>query len=75
MKTIRIVAAAFALAVLVLTACNVVAAPLGTAFTYQGRLSAGGQPASGSYDLRFILYNADIGGSQVGPSSQTLQLP
>ena len=27
----------------------------GTAFTYQGRLADGGQPANGSYDLRFIL--------------------
>jgi hypothetical protein len=24
-------------------------------------------PATGTYDLRFILYNADVGGSQVGP--------
>lgn len=39
----------------------------GTAFTYQGRLNAGGSPANGTYDLRFILYNADPGGSQQGP--------
>lgn len=38
-----------------------------TAFTYQGQLSQSGQPATGSYDLRAILYNAEIGGSQVGP--------
>jgi hypothetical protein len=33
------------------------AAPLTSAFTYQGRLSASGQPASGSFDLRFSLYD------------------
>ncbi len=38
----------------------------GTAFTYQGRLTDNGQPANGRYDLRFILYSADVGGSQVG---------
>jgi hypothetical protein len=37
-----------------------------TAFTYQGRLNAGGQPASGLYDFRFILYSAEVGGNQVG---------
>jgi hypothetical protein len=29
------------------------AAPLGAAFTYQGRLTDGGSPATGIYDLRF----------------------
>src|SRR5207248_1449388 len=28
---------------------------IGTAFTYQGRLNAAGQPANGLYDLRFRL--------------------
>jgi hypothetical protein len=40
--------------------------PLGTAFTYQGRLIDGDGPASGDYDLRFMLYDAEIGGSQLG---------
>jgi endosialidase-like protein len=39
----------------------------GTAFTYQGRLTDGTNPADGNYDLRFILYNAALGGSQTGP--------
>jgi hypothetical protein len=30
----------------------------GTAFTYQGQLSSGENPASGSYDLTFSLYNS-----------------
>jgi hypothetical protein len=42
------------------------AAPLGTAFTYQGYLNDNGQPANGLYDFRFILYDAGVGGSQVG---------
>ncbi|MCC6823299.1 MAG: hypothetical protein IT579_21425, partial [Verrucomicrobia subdivision 3 bacterium] len=29
----------------------------GTAFTYQGRLSDGVNPASGIYDLRFTIYD------------------
>ncbi len=39
----------------------------GTTFTYQGRLNDGANAASGLYDFRFILYDADPGGSQVGP--------
>jgi len=41
-------------------------APLGTAFTYQGRLSSGGSAAAGSYDLVFSLYDAASNGGQVG---------
>jgi hypothetical protein len=41
--------------------------PQGTAFTYQGRLSDSGLPADGAFDFRFILYDAAVGGSQVGP--------
>ncbi|HEY5909173.1 MAG TPA: tail fiber domain-containing protein [Verrucomicrobiae bacterium] len=33
------------------------AAPLGTAFTYQGRLSDGTNPANGRYDFTFTLYD------------------
>lgn len=39
---------------------------LGTAFTYQGRLTDGGSPANGAYDIRFILFDAESGGAQVG---------
>jgi hypothetical protein len=38
----------------------------GTAFTYQGRLTDGGQPANGDYDLRFAVYDAASDGSLVG---------
>jgi hypothetical protein len=40
--------------------------PLGTAFTYQGRLTDGGSPANGSYDLEFKLFDAAVEGAQVG---------
>lgn len=39
---------------------------VGTAFTYQGYLAQSGGSANGSFDLRFMLYNAATGGSQVG---------
>ncbi len=47
---------------------SVLAAPseLTEAFTYQGRLTDNNQPASGAYDFRFIAYDEETGGSQVG---------
>jgi len=40
----------------------------GTAFTYQGQLSAGANAANGLYDLQFVLYDALSGGNQIaGP--------
>ena len=38
----------------------------GTAFTYQGRLNFGGNPANGNYDLNFTLFNVSSGAGQVG---------
>ena len=37
----------------------------GTAFQYQGRLSDGGGPADGNYDLRFTFYDAAANGNAV----------
>ena len=51
---------------LVLPLCETVFAQ-GTAFTYQGRLNDNGGPANGNYDLQFIVYDNDVGGSQQGP--------
>ena len=48
-----------------------IAAPLGSAFTYQGRLTDGGAPANGLYDFRFTLHDAISGGTQVGPLVST----
>lgn len=41
-------------------------APLGTAFTYQGRLTDGNAPATGSFDLTFALFDDFSGGNVVG---------
>jgi hypothetical protein len=41
-------------------------APLSTAFTYQGRLMDGGNPASGVFDMQFALFDAVTNGAQVG---------
>jgi hypothetical protein len=40
--------------------------PLGAAFTYQGEFKVAGVPATGSHHLRFQLWDALIGGAQVG---------
>lgn len=66
----------FVLSLLLVTALAVMVAaqgpapqggdPLPDVFTYQGRLTDGGAQADGSYDLRFILYDTDVGGSQIG---------
>jgi hypothetical protein len=36
-------------------------------FVFQGALNDEGAPAEGLYDFEFILYDAEIGGSQIGP--------
>jgi hypothetical protein len=41
---------------------------LGTAFTYQGKLTDGGPPAAGLYDFEFTLYDAATGGNHVAPT-------
>ncbi len=42
------------------------AAPLGTAFTYQGSLNDGGTPVDGLTDFRFSLWDAPTLGTQIG---------
>jgi hypothetical protein len=42
-----------------------------TSFTYQGRLTEGGTPANGAYDLQFALWDSLSGGTQIG-STQTV---
>jgi N-acetylneuraminic acid mutarotase len=49
-----------------LSAALILAAPVGTALSYQGRLNESGQPANGIYDLRFAIYDAAVGGNQMG---------
>jgi hypothetical protein len=58
---------AFVIATVLLTGAAVAGAqPVGTAFTYQGRLTDAGNPANGSYDLQLALFDAASGGAQVG---------
>src|SRR5438034_11704451 len=42
-----------------------------SSFTYQGRLSDGGTPANGNYDLQFALFDAVNGDTQIG-KTQTI---
>lgn len=42
------------------------AAPVSTGFTYQGYLDNNGSAANGVYDFTFELYDADVGGVQIG---------
>jgi hypothetical protein len=41
-------------------------APVGTGFTYQGRLEDGGSLADGAYDFQFSLFDAAAAGIQIG---------
>jgi chitodextrinase len=54
------------IAILAFSVSSAFADPLGSAFAYQGRLSEGGQPISGSYDFTFSLYDALTNGTQIG---------
>lgn len=63
MKTNRI---PLVITLLVLTTTLALADPLGTAFTYQGRLTDSGGPATGLYDFQFALCDAATGGSALG---------
>ena len=45
---------------------RLLAGPVGPAFTYQGQLTSAGAAANGSFDLRFSLYDAAVGGGPVG---------
>lgn len=45
-------------------------AQVGTTFTYQGRLTTGGAPATAPVDLRFRLFDAAAGGTALGATLQ-----
>ncbi len=45
-----------------LCAAETFATPLGSAFTYQGRLNDGGQPANNLYDVTFTLHDDPVNG-------------
>ena len=64
-----------ALASLLLFAGNLLAGPMGSAFTYQGQLQAGGSPANGGYDLQFALFDASSGTNQIGATLTNAATP
>jgi trimeric autotransporter adhesin len=43
-----------------------ISSPVETTFTYQGRLNQDGEPAGGTFDFEFYLFDSLTGGSQVG---------
>lgn len=74
MKTKRLLIVLLVLATLLASAAGASArsanAPLGTAFTYQGRLSDdAGTPLEASCDFRFTLWDAESLGTQLGSES------
>jgi len=59
--------------VVVYLACSAAVLAQTTAFTYQGKLSDGGTPANGTYDLQFKLYDALANGNLQGsPNTVTI---
>jgi hypothetical protein len=46
----------------------------GTAFTYQGRLNDGANPANGSYDFQLYLRDAVSGGNPVGATNTASEI-
>jgi hypothetical protein len=44
-------------------------------FTYQGRLTDGGTPANGNYDLQFALFDAADGLNQIGQTQTISNVP
>jgi len=52
-------------ALLLIVACVSQAEPMGSAFTYQGRMMDANSPANGLYDLQFKLYDSPSDGNQL----------
>ena len=65
-RSLRFAVGVAAAAVVALTSAPLLAAPVGTAFTYQGELVKGGVPYQGSADFIFRLHNVASGAGQVG---------
>ena len=51
---------------LIVCSSTLKAETMGTAFTYQGRLTDASAAANGLYDFHFNLYDAEMAGSQIG---------
>ena len=70
MKQRRLFCAAIVLAGMV--TAHLAAAPVDGTFSYQGRLTSGGAPITGSTDARFSLWDSAAGGAQAGPTIDIL---
>lgn len=46
-----------------------------SAFTYQGTLNQSGAPANGSFEMQFLLFDADTGGNQIGNTAVLSSVP
>ena len=69
MRRIRFRSAGWLLALSIAAALPAAhAQSVGSAFTYQGELRAGGSPANAAYDFQFRLFNSAGGTTQVGPT-------
>jgi hypothetical protein len=64
--TVRLAIVAVAVVIALAGAGLVLAAPLGTAFTYQGQLRQAGVPVNGTCDFQFSLFDAAAAGAQIG---------
>lgn len=64
--TVRLAATGLAVLLALIVGGVVVAAPFGTAFTYQGQLRQAGAAVNGTCDFQFGLFDALSGGSQIG---------
>ena len=49
--------------------------PLDSTFTYQGQLRNAGQLVNGNVDVRFTLWDSDVGGTQVGNANSFTNYP
>lgn len=66
----------FRLLLLALCLANLAhAVPVGTVFTYQGKLEDNGVPANGLYDFEFRLFDALTDGAQSGPVLSANDVP
>jgi hypothetical protein len=60
---------------LLLALSTTYADPQPTAFTYQGNLTASGQPANGTFDLTFKLFGSATGSDQIGSDIDIAAFP
>jgi hypothetical protein len=74
MKTIRILLGALLATGLPLGGATQLRAQ-GPAFTYQGRLNAGGAPVNALYEMNFALYDAPTNGNLVGAPVSVAPVP